>query len=285
MFYLLSIFTGVLIALSIALNGVLTEHYGVYLATVIIHMVGLLVIALIVLIKRINPFASKHPWYYYLGGAVGVATVVFINMAFGRISVSAILALGLLGQSVAGLIFDQYGWLGMPKHPFKRSKLIGILFILAGIAAMITGFEVLAVILAFASGVSIVIARTFNALLSEKTSAYTSTFYNNTVGVSVALLVFAILGRGELTGFSINPSWWIYTGGIVGVAIITLSNITVVKVSALYLSLLVFIGQVFTGVVIDIAISGEFSPRNLIGGALVTCGLVVNLLLDKKAAH
>jgi len=285
MFYLLSMLTGVLIALSIAVNGVLTEHYGAYLASVIIHMVGLFVIIIIVLLRRINPFSSRHPWYLYLGGAIGVATVICINMAFGRISVSAILALGLLGQSVTGLFFDQYGWLGMQKHPFKRGKLIGLAFILAGIAVMITSFEIVAVVLAFTSGIAIVLARTFNAGLSEQTNAYTSTFFNNIVGVSVSFLALFLLGRNELAaGLAIYPSWWIYMGGAIGVGIITISNITVVKVSALYLSLLVFIGQVFTGIVIDMVIDQEFSFLILIGGALVTLGLVVNLLQDKKNA-
>jgi len=243
MFHLLSMLTGVLIALSIVINGFLTDHYGVYFATVIIHAVGLIVITLIVLFRRINPFARMHPWYLYLGGAFGVVTVIFVNMAFGRISVSAILALGLLGQSVTSLIFDQYGWLGMPKHPFRRGKLIGIVIILAGIAVMTTDFEIVAVLLAFASGITIVISRTFNARLSEETDAYTGTFYNNTVGISVSVLALFLLGRGELAGgFAIYPYWWIYIGGAVGVAIITLSNVTVVKVSALYLSLLVFVG-------------------------------------------
>jgi len=283
MFYLLSMLTGVLIALTIAINGVLTEHYGAYSASVIIHMVGLTVIILIVLFKRISPFSSRHPWYLYLGGAIGVATVIFINMAFGRISVSAILALGLLGQSVTGLFFDQYGWLGMQKHPFRRGKLIGLAFILAGIAVMITGFEIVAVVLAFASGIAIVIARTFNARLSEQTNAYTSTLFNNIVGLSVSFLALFLLGRNELAaGFVIYPNWWIYMGGVVGVGIITLSNVTVVKVSALYLSLLVFIGQVFMGLVVDMVIDQEFSLLILIGGALVTLGLVVNLLQDKK---
>jgi len=39
---------------------------------------------------------------------------------------------------------------------------------------------------------------------------------------------------------------------------------------------------VFTGMVLDVAIEREFSLLILIGGLLVTCGLIVNLLMDKK---
>ncbi len=46
---------------------------------------------------------------YYIGGAVGAATTLFNNMAFGHISISAILALTLLGQSVTSFCIDSFG--------------------------------------------------------------------------------------------------------------------------------------------------------------------------------
>jgi len=66
------------------------------------------------------------------------------------------------------------------------------------------------------------------------------------------------------------------------VGVVILGNITVVKVSAFYLTLLIFIGQIFSGILIDAVISGEFSARILTGGILVAIGLCVNLLLDRK---
>jgi uncharacterized membrane protein YdcZ (DUF606 family) len=69
---------------------------------------------------------------------------------------------------------------------------------------------------------------------------------------------------------------------MLGVCVVFLSNITVAKISAFYLTLLIFVAQVFSGVLIDILISHEFSSRNLIGGVLVAIGLCVNLLLDNK---
>ena len=73
-----------------------------------------------------------------------------------------------------------------------------------------------------------------------------------------------------------------YFGGIIGVCVVLLSNIIVIKISAFYLSLLFFTGQVFSGILIDVVISQIFSLRNMIGGIFVAIGLSVNLLLDKK---
>jgi hypothetical protein len=46
-----------------------------------------------------------------------------------------------------------------------------------------------------------------------------------------------------------------------------------------------FIGQVFSGLLIDVIISQSFSLRNMIGGIFVAAGLCVNLLLDRKFSN
>ena len=284
MYYFLSLLTGILVSVMVAINGGLTKQYGVYSATVIIHITGLIFVSILVLAKREKPFSKINAWFLYLGGAIGVLTTVFYNLAFGRISISAILALGLFGQSITGLIIDQYGLMGMLKYPFSKRKLIGLSLIFCGIASMINNFEILAVIVSFATGVCIVISRILNAKLATLTSVRTSTFYNYIIGLIIATAVFFLLGRNELiyTKLVFSPDVYIYFGGILGACIVLISNMTVAKISAFYLTLLVFVGQVFSGVLIDMLISREFSPRNLIGGILVAVGLCVNLLLDNK---
>ena len=285
MYYFLSLLTGVLISVMIVLNGGLTAQHGVYSATVIVHISGLLLIAALVLFKRERPFAQRQAWFLYLGGAIGVLTTVFNNVAFGRISVSAILALGLFGQSVTGLVIDQYGLLGMSKHPLAARKLIGLALILGGIAAMINylDFELVAILFSFAAGFCVVISRTLNAKLADRTSVRSSTFFNYLVGLGVSIPFLLLLGRGEAPlPFAFSPSWYIYLGGILGVCVVLLSNMTVARISAFYLTLLIFVGQVFSGVLIDAVLTGSLSPRTLIGGLLVAGGLCVNLFLDKK---
>ena len=287
MHHFLALLVGILVSIMVAANGGLSEIYGVHAASVLIHTVGLVLITSIALLKRDRLFAKGRPWYLYLGGAIGVMTVLFTNIPFGRISVSAILALGLFGQGVLSLIVDQYGLLGMPKHQFHKRKLLGLALVLAGIVSMITSFEIVAVLLAFIAGASIVISRTLNAKLAELTSVRISTFFNYFVGLTVASFVYLLFGRNEL-GFSaalnFSSSWFLYTGGALGVLMIALTNILVVKISAFYLSLLLFMGQVAAGILIDIFLTGVFSTRNLIGGVLITLGLFTDLLIEKRSA-
>jgi transporter family-2 protein len=71
-------------------------------------------------------------------------------------------------------------------------------------------------------------------------------------------------------------------GGPISVITVMVCNLLVSRISALYLTLLFFIGQVFSSVIIDAVIAKSFAPYNLIGGVLVTAGLLVNVLVDRK---
>lgn len=133
MFYLLAMFGGFLVAVMVVINGGLTAAYGAWLATIIIHVVGLVTILIVYAFHR-GPLLPKIrlPLYYFLGGAIGVGTTLFNNMAFGVISLSAITGLGLLGQGLTSLVVDHFGIMGMEKRPFHKKKLIGFAFLAGG---------------------------------------------------------------------------------------------------------------------------------------------------------
>ena len=286
MYYLLALLNGILISISVLFNGMLAQTHSLHLSTVIVHVTGLILIAAIVLIKRDKPFSKMQRWYLYIGGPLGVLIIICNNVAFDRIGVSAILALLLLGQSIAGLVVDQTGWMGMSKHPFQKHKIIGLVLLICGIGIMLIGrLDITAVLLSALAGIFIVIARTLNAKLAEKTSVRSSTFYNYFLGLIFAIPVYLILSgnvSGELSSFTLSSRFYIYLGGIVGMCFIMISNVIVTKIPAFYLSLLIFVAQVFTGILIDTLIEGMFSIQIFIGGLLVTTGLCVDLLLDRK---
>ena len=53
MYYIVSILTGVIIAATIAMNGELSNTYGLYSATALIHLCGLVLAAVLMIIKSI----------------------------------------------------------------------------------------------------------------------------------------------------------------------------------------------------------------------------------------
>jgi len=284
MYRLLSLFNGMLIALMIVINGNLTSVYGPYSATILIHMAGMVLISAIVIFKKERPFAKGAPFYLYLGGAVGVFTTVFENMAFGKIPVASQLALSLLGQSIMGLTLDSFGLMGLEKRPLHRGKLVGIALVMAGIVSMSEEAVWLPMLCAFSGGLTLGFSRVLVAGLSQRTSYFVGSFYNYLVGLILCVLAVLLLGRGEpaFSGIAPDPRLWIYTGGMLGVAVVTLSSVTVKKVSAFYLTLFLFLGQVFTGELFDVIRTGVFNPRCILGGVLVAAGLIWNLWMDRR---
>lgn len=142
----------------------------------------------------------------------------------------------------------------------------------------------MAILLAMLAGVSIVLSRIVNFVLSEKIGLFQSTFFNYLTGFLGSLVLVVISGEtfALFAPASYQGSWWAYIGGAVGVGVITLSSYLSSKISAFYLTLLLFVGQLFGGMVLDYFVSGDFSIKKVIGGVLVVAGLGYNLWVDSK---
>ena len=290
MYYFLSLIAGIITAVMITVNGGLNSFFGLFTANILIHAAGGIAIFLVILIKRERFIFPKQPFYFYLGGFVGVFIILFNNIAFGQISVSAMLALGLLGQVVFGFFIDEWGWFGMPIRKFRRDKILGLVLIGAGIAFMIDSFAALAVSLSFLVGVFVVLARTLNGGLGQRTSVYVSCAFNYIFGLLGSLAVFAFLGRNEILEFipAINAmdfnNIWLLAGGPLGMTIVLMFNAVTPRISAFYVTLLSFIGQILAGILIDWLLVGQTSLYIIIGGVLTALGLGANMYADSKSS-
>lgn len=140
------------------------------------------------------------------------------------------------------------------------------------------------IIIAILSGVTIVVSRSVNYVLAEKIGMYQSTFFNYVFGLIGSFLLLII--GGEIARLSspetYSAVWFVYTGGFIGVVSVTLSSFLSPRVSSFYLTLLTFIGQLFTGVLIDYIVDGHMSVYKVLGGILVVIGLGYNMIVDKK---
>ncbi len=139
-------------------------------------------------------------------------------------------------------------------------------------------------LLSILGGVSVVLGRMINAKLSEKIGTLQSTLINYLVGLGFTILIFFITQdkfKMGLHEFSKIPLW-AYLGGLLGVIIIMTSNYVTPRISAFYITLLVFIGQLFLGTILDYFILKELSLTKAMGGILVLAGLTYNLWIDKS---
>ena len=103
--FLLATLCGIIVTTMNVFNGQLSDYTGVYLSTVIIHLVGLVTFLIIMKIKDKKVcFKKQIPLYMYCGGCIGVLTVIFNVFAIGKIGASLMTALGLLGQMMTSLL-------------------------------------------------------------------------------------------------------------------------------------------------------------------------------------
>lgn len=142
----------------------------------------------------------------------------------------------------------------------------------------------IAIAMAYLSGVTRISARMVNAQLSECLGALQSTFCNYAVGLICSLLALG-LSRGPmpvsaLTSGHIPP--WAYGGGVVGVVLVVLSNRITSRMSAVAMTVLVVAGQLATGLVIDSFLRHEVSLAKVAGSGLIVLGLVHHRCVEQK---
>lgn len=132
--FVLATLCGIIVTTMNVFNGQLSDYTGVYLSTVIIHLVGLVTFLIIMKIKDKKVcFKKQIPLYMYCGGCIGVLTVIFN----GKIGASLMTALGLLGQMMTSLLLENKGWLATSIRKLNIGKIIGLAVVCLGIGVML----------------------------------------------------------------------------------------------------------------------------------------------------
>lgn len=138
MYLFLSSLCGLIVTVMSIFNGQLSDHFGIYVSTVLIHMIGLCTMIIVLLIKqkRIS-FHNRVLPVLYLGGVVGVFTVVFQVFSISSIGVALLTALGLLGQMLMSILLEYKGWFGTMKRKMNKVQLLSLVIVVVGIGVMI----------------------------------------------------------------------------------------------------------------------------------------------------
>lgn len=127
---------GVAVALQPSINARLAEKTGYLQAATISFAVGTLVLLLISLSTRQGSFRkiSEVDWWQLSGGLFGAFFVTMTIVGVPRIGTTAVLALTIVSQLVAGLLMDHYGLFGMRGIPVDFKRLLGVTLLLVGVA-------------------------------------------------------------------------------------------------------------------------------------------------------
>lgn len=136
------------------------------------------------------------------------------------------------------------------------------------------------ILISMLAGVIIVVSRVLNTRLSEKIGLIESSYFNYLTAAITSLILFIIIGE-KFSFSSLNGiPFYAYLGGFLGVIIVILNSVVTPKMSSFYVTLLVFIAQLFSGIAIDWMIENTLPISKIIGGLFVVLGLGYNLYID-----
>lgn len=79
---------------------------------------------------------SSMPWWGWLGGFAGAVYVTTLFTAIPVIGAAAAVGLTVAGQQVASIFVDRYGWFRLPMRPVSGLRLLGVVLLLTGVAAI-----------------------------------------------------------------------------------------------------------------------------------------------------
>lgn len=122
--------SGIAMAIQGSLNTGLGKIIGLLSGTFIVQITGT-IFALVLLLLGLgeNKWSAlaQVPWYYFLGGIIGVGIVYGVVVAIGQVGVAAATTAIIIGQISTSALVDHFGWFGLEAIPFNIWKGIGIL--------------------------------------------------------------------------------------------------------------------------------------------------------------
>ena len=223
-----------------------------------------------------------------LGGGFGAFLVATQGLTVATIGVALFSVALTAGQAVSGLAVDHFGIgpsghqaLSIPRAVASSFAVIAVVLaagerLVDTFSLQTAAFALLPLLAGFGTGIQLALNGRLNAIGGP----WATTFNNFLVGTVVLLVCWALslLLEGHLT--ALPRSWWLYTGGVMGVAVIWLAARLVKVHGVLVLGLCMIAGQVLCAELIEVfGSSTHVGIVGVVAGALTVVGVLVALLL------
>ena len=139
LYLLLALVIGLVVPLQSTVNNQLKILIGgsTLIAALISFCIGTLALLLITLLtqQKWNGLASlgQASWWLFTGGAMGALFVFGTTLLAPRIGVAVMLAVIICGQILASLLFDRFGFLGLPIRELTAPRIVGAALVFIGV--------------------------------------------------------------------------------------------------------------------------------------------------------
>ena len=129
---------GLLLPVQVAINTLLKKYVGQPMQVTFISYVAGALAAFFICVMARYPLPtsvslSGTSWWMWFGGCLGTIYVWSTIFATPRIGASLTLALTVAGQMIAAILLDHYGAFGLQKYPVSLSRILGVMFLIAGV--------------------------------------------------------------------------------------------------------------------------------------------------------
>jgi len=138
---------------------------------------------------------------------------------------------------------------------------------------------------AILAGAMVVLSMVMNSQLARGVGIFQGVFINFAAGLLTSLPVYFVCSFYELEALgamSYAAPWYAFLGAFYAIAIVAACNVVIPKIPVVYSAVLIFLGQIVTGLVLDALTAGFFDPYKAIGALLITVGLFLNTKTDAE---
>lgn len=134
----LGVLTGIVTPLQTAVNARLRGTLGTpFRASLVSFTVGLAATTIAALLLGPYPLVPESalhgPWWMWFAGLFDVIFMTGNILLLTRLGSLQTVLMPVLGQITLGLLIDQFGWLGNPRHPMTMARAAGLVLAVLGV--------------------------------------------------------------------------------------------------------------------------------------------------------
>lgn len=142
----MALLAGMLLAMQAAINSQLGQSLNQQPLTAALVSFGVGTVFLFAVVAAKGQLGAvtlmpEQPWWKWVGGLMGAFMVCASIILAPKLGVANMLLFIIIGQLLAGMLIDHFGWLNMPVKPVDLSKVVGIGLMVLGLAVFMFGSQ------------------------------------------------------------------------------------------------------------------------------------------------
>lgn len=293
-YVLFAILAGITVTLQNSINGLMAPIVGAIGASFLSFATqATLIFAYLTLIQHRLPSIRKARFPESLSGPLAMVVVGLIGVCVSRMGSAVTTCCSVAGQIIMSAVIDHFGLFNAQTMRFRPRRIPGFILILTGVLSInLVGASdsartpLLMLLLSVLLGCCAVIVRTLNVKISDSVGSVIDGAFVNSFGGSLSglILFFVISGfHPDFSAYLTVPAYY-FTAGVFGLACLLLNIFAYKKLDTFYATIFMLIGQIGTGILIDLFFFHSLSFAKGVGILLIILGIVIDKAVTRSRA-